>query len=301
MIGRPGMGKTRASLSAIRSISNKIRDYPADASQISFLCDTTQLGSSPIELLKSLVLQLINQKNHLTNHARHLLPRSVRRSSEDATITSLDDTKATMSLPNLWNCLASILSDPSVGDVYIVISNIHHLERSKLSEDLINYIDQEFSSTVTVDSQRQGPRILGAQRWFFTSIQWQSGDRFEKLRNSKITSVVDLSTDEYAPQVKDSLEEHVQTQVQELHKHKLYTQAQRYLIQELMTENALDKHWIDIQCIRLRALSDRSSMELIKSTLGLHNSYQSGRSCDALLVNGNLELMTHHHAVWNGS
>lgn len=272
MIGRPGMGKTIAALSAIRSISDKIRDYPADASQISFLCDATQLGSSPIELLKSLVLQLINQKNHLTNHARHLLPRSGSRSYEIAASTSIDDTKATMSLQNLWTCFDNILSDPSTGDVYIVISNIHHLERSKLTEELINSIHSNFSASVAVNSQPQWKTISGARRWFFTSMQWQSDDRFEKLRDPGITSVVDLSTSIYAQQVKNSLEKHVQTQVQKLHEHKSYTQAQRYLIQELMTEKAYDKHWIDIQCIRLGALSVRSSMELITSTLGLHNT-----------------------------
>ncbi|TLD32706.1 hypothetical protein PspLS_01007 [Pyricularia sp. CBS 133598] len=265
-----GMGKTSISLSAVANIRESNREQVTKSKHVPlltfFLCDTTPLGSSPLELLKALLIQLINQNPLVADYAKHLLAQREYRKdssfSEQQSDTSKNDMRATMSLQNLWGCLHKIFEDESFGDIYIIINNIHLLTRNHQTELLISFIhDYVATHPGPGPASSQGP----ARRWLFTSVQRGGGDRFKQLMSA--CHVADLTANEYADKVKNSLEEHVVESVEKLHQEKGYKRDQVYMIQDLIKMNASGKNWIDIQYIRLRALSQGSSTETITKIL----------------------------------
>ncbi|KAK1691273.1 hypothetical protein BDP55DRAFT_646530 [Colletotrichum godetiae] len=64
---------------------------------------------------------------NLSNRTSYLL-RTPSIFRKETTGNLDDDSTATMSLHNLWRCFIDILADDSIGDVYVVINNIHLLE-----------------------------------------------------------------------------------------------------------------------------------------------------------------------------
>ncbi|KAK1476250.1 hypothetical protein CABS01_15472, partial [Colletotrichum abscissum] len=274
--GRPGVGKTSATLSAIASIRHKIEKSlnPGNAGLTPllayFLCDSSRNGSSAIELLKSLVLQLISQNPLLADHGKHLLRKSqYHRSIYPADELSGDDTMATMSLPNLWRCFTDIIADDSIGDIYVVINNIHLLKHDEDSDSLIESI---YHSIIAPSNDQDLTGIRSNRRWLITRTEGADGRRFEKLIDTGISYVADLSTSEFAEKVKNSLKYYVQRKVVNLHQTKYYEPDQRYMIEDMMIDHADNTHWIDIQCIRLEELEQQSSTETITKTLGLTNA-----------------------------
>ncbi|KXH64681.1 hypothetical protein CNYM01_08210 [Colletotrichum nymphaeae SA-01] len=274
--GRPGVGKTSATLSAIASIRHKIKKSlnPGNAGLTPllayFLCDSSRNGSSAIELLKSLVLQLISQNPLLADHGKHLLRKSqYHRSIYPADELSGDDTMATMSLPNLWRCFTDIIADDSIGDIYVVINNIHLLKHDEDSESLIESICY---GIIAPSNDQNRTEIRSNRRWLITRTEGADGRRFEKLIDTGISYVADLSTSEFAEKVKNSLKYYVQRKVVNLHQTKHYEPDQRYMIEDMMIDHADNTHWIDIQCIRLEELEQQSSTETITKTLGLTNA-----------------------------
>ena len=81
MISPSGAGKKPAALSSIASLQEKLYDWndPAKAQCPSlvahFLCSPSDKESSAIELLKSIILQLIKRHEPLASYAKSLLPK----------------------------------------------------------------------------------------------------------------------------------------------------------------------------------------------------------------------------------
>ncbi|KXH30823.1 hypothetical protein CSIM01_01417 [Colletotrichum simmondsii] len=247
--GRPGVGKTSATLSAIASIRHKIKKSlnPGNAGLTPllahFLCDSSRNGSSAIELLKSLVLQLISQNPLLADHGKHLLRKSQYH--------------------------RNIIADDSIGDIYVVINNIHLLKHHEDSDSLIESI---YHSIMAPSNDQNRTGIRSYRRWLITRTEGADGRRFEKLIDTGISYVADLSTSEFAEKVKNSLKYYVQRKVVNLHQTKHYEPDQRYMIEDMMIDHADNTHWIDIQCIRLEELEQQSSTETITKALGLTNA-----------------------------
>ncbi|KAH7359342.1 ankyrin repeat-containing domain protein [Plectosphaerella cucumerina] len=255
LTGKPGVGRTSIALSAIARTHSMARDGSKSEHRrplfAFFMCDSTPLGSRPDELLKALLLQLIEQ-NHLTaDHAKSFAQGSEKDSD--------NDTNATMSIYNLWNCLKNILEDENFENVYIIINNIHLLAPGQETTLFIDNIRDHFES-----SKQDGRE---ARRWLFTCVDENDPDRFGKLMDAGPGEVVDLSADKYKEQVSHSLENHAMAQVKKLRQAKKYSRDQVFIIQDLMKNLAANTQWIDIQYIRLKALSDGASTEAIREIL----------------------------------
>ncbi|KAK1974060.1 hypothetical protein LZ30DRAFT_827679 [Colletotrichum cereale] len=275
LTGKPGVGKTTIALSAIANIRRNNGEKTSKSEHTPlvafFLCDTTPVGSSPVELLKALLLQLINQNPLVADYAKSLLTTGQGRLKSQARSSSVstDDTNATMSLHNLWTCLNDILNDDAFGEVYIIINNVHLLVRGQQSDLLLNWFIDHLMATANALQPSDGGGVphRGARRWLFTRVRGDDHDRFGQLITAGGSKVFDLSADEYKEKISNSLEEYVMTQVRKLRQEKNYPRDQAYMIQDLMKAKAADKHWIDIQYIRLKALEDGISMDSISEIL----------------------------------
>ncbi|KAI6381342.1 hypothetical protein MCOR25_001273 [Pyricularia grisea] len=276
LTGPGGIDKTSISLSAVANIEETNLKQVSKSKHVPllafFLCDTTPLGSSPLELLKALLVQLINQNPLVADYAKHLLAQGQYLkddsfSRQDSSKTSKMDIRATISLQNLWNCLGKVLENESFGDIYIIVDSIHLLARDQQSELLINYIyDYVARSPEPGSASCQGK----ARRWLFTSAQRGGRNRFEQLMRA--CHVVDLTSNEYKDKIKNSLEEYSKDLVEKLHQEKKYKRDQLYMIHDRMKMNGDDKRWIAIQYIRLRALPPQSSSETITKILSPTNA-----------------------------
>lgn len=246
LTGKPGVGKTTIALSAIANI-RRSNDWKTSKSGhipllAFFLCDTTPAGSSPVELLKALLLQLINQNPVVADYAKPLFTTGQGRLKLQASSRSVsaDKTNATMTIRNLWSCLENILNDDAFGDMYIIINNVHLLVRGQQSDLLLNQLNNHLMETANAmqPSDGDGAPHHGARRWLFTSVQGDDHDRFGKLITAGGSKVVNLSVDEYKEKISNSLKKYVITQVGKLRQEKSYPQDQA---------RATEKHRIDIQ------------------------------------------------------
>ncbi|KAL2689146.1 hypothetical protein Neosp_003198 [[Neocosmospora] mangrovei] len=276
VVGPAGVGKTSASLSAIGRIRNRIDEQVAEGKPnlvpllAYFLCDSSPVGSSATELVKSLLLQLINQNPRLADYAKQFLRKTayqpISKLARSGLADDNNDTKATMSLQNLWDCLQNMMADDSLGDIYIIINNMHCLDNHEYSQKLISFIHDCFIASYEGFTKTTA---TGARKWLFTSAPKQGNHPLKKLINPKMAQILDLSTGDYAKKVKNSLESHVKEQVVTLAHEKHYQRDQRYLIQDMLIDHGDNKHWIDIQCIRLGGLKENTDTDTILRTLGI--------------------------------
>ena len=273
ILGPNGIGKTSAALTTIVSIENDARNYGRGNSEMPplvayFLCDTTPSGSSAIELLKSLIFQMLSNQPLLADYAKHFLKRSDYRAVSASGAPPKDDvSKATMSVQNLWACLMDMLEDDSIGDVFLVINNIHLLEEdgdcSTLLKRMLDDADTPYN-----DLTRKPVR--GRRRWLIT-CEKVSGDhehRLSTLLGTEAGKTIDTSKGEYAGQLQDAIKQHAAQRVADLASKKHYGKGQAFKVQsELVRYAGNNKNWVDVQYIRLAAMDADSSPHAIEDEL----------------------------------
>lgn len=256
--GREGRGKTSATLAALEGI-RKLQYAKDNASEdymlAYFFCDTESDYSTAEDVLKSLVRQLLGQRETLAPHAA----KFTKRQKTDVEAAKQIEAKA--SVENLWQSLQGMLSDPLIGNkVYLVLNNLHILPaESESTKKLMSCINAELGIQ---ESQRHVKT-----RWFLTS---QSVEDFSNASNdNRAVRVIDLGDAKHKSKVQSELERHAKKKVTALGEKKKYNKALSYFASSLIGRRAQNTQWIDILCIQLEELSTDSDLtvrDILEST-----------------------------------
>ncbi|KAK6542248.1 hypothetical protein TWF694_006211 [Orbilia ellipsospora] len=243
VLGPEGKGKLGASLAVVDHIEEVIRQEEAQNSGQAanllayFLCDPTTDGSSPEELLKSLLRQLVNQQEVLAAYAKQFI-----NTQKDS--SSRGKTQAGLTVENLWQSLQDMLTDDLIGTVYFVINNLHSMdEDADATKKLLSFINAELS----VDATFPRTRV----RWLLTS---QNRHSIKQTLTAPNIHMIDLDDDKYGNQVQQELRLHAQRKIATLGMEKGYNKALTYFAGSLIGKRAQNTQWIDITIIQLAEL-----------------------------------------------
>ncbi|KAF3929654.1 Ankyrin-2 [Arthrobotrys entomopaga] len=243
VLGPEGKGKLGASLAVVDHIEEVIRQEEAQNSGQAanliayFLCDPTADGSSPEELLKSLLRQLVNQQEVLAAYAKQFV-----NTHKDS--NSRGKTQAGLTVENLWQSLQDMLTDDLIGTVYFVINNLHSMdEDADSTKKLLSFINAELN----VDYKVPHARV----RWLLTS---QNRHSIKRALTAPNIHMIDLDDDKYGNQVQQELRLHAQRKIAALGMEKGYNKALTYFAGSLIGKRAQNTQWIDITIIQLAEL-----------------------------------------------
>ncbi|KAK6342278.1 hypothetical protein TWF730_001754 [Orbilia blumenaviensis] len=255
ILGPEGKGKLGASLAAIDHIEETLRNEEAQNSGQAanllayFLCDQTGEGSSPEELLKSFLRQLVNQQEVLAAYAKQFV-----NTQKDTSIRG--KTQAGLTVENLWQSLQDMLTDDLLGTIYFVVNNLHLMdEQADSVKKLMTLIGSEWQ-----ESDRPRARV----RWLFTS---QSRHSIKQSLESPYTRTIDLDDDKYGNQVQQELKLHAQKKIAALGMEKGYNKALTYFAGSLIGKRAQNTQWIDITIIQLAELPTDAKDLKVRSLL----------------------------------
>ncbi|EWC47693.1 hypothetical protein DRE_02893 [Drechslerella stenobrocha 248] len=252
VLGPEGKGKLGAALAAVDHIEEFIRQEEAKnsgqaASLLAYyLCDATADGSSPEELLKSILRQLVYQQESLAPYAKQFLKPSRGKA------------QAGLSVENLWQSLQETLTDDIIGTVYFVINNLHSMdEEADSTKKLMNLIASELEPDSAIPSRRR-------VRWLFTS---QNRHSIKRALGGPVVRVIDLDDGKYGDQVQNELRIHAQKKIAALGMEKGYNKALTYFAGSLIGRRAQNTQWIDITVIQLAELPTDARDLKIRSLL----------------------------------
>jgi hypothetical protein len=251
--GAEGRGKTGSTIAALEQVENVIR---ADADQNSgkapillayYFCDPAS-ESTAEDLLKSLVLQLVQKQYLFASYAKQFTKRKNKKA-------------VPLSVENLWQCLQDMLTDETASStVFFVINNLHALpEESASTKKLLERIKEE------IQTMNDGEVKRSPVRWMFTSrkakINIEESVHVEGIR------LIDLEDDRYANQVQLELRKHARDMVTALETEKKYKKDLAYFVSSLIGQRAQTTGWIDLTCLQLQELPETESSIKVRQTL----------------------------------
>jgi hypothetical protein len=274
--GGAGFGKTNASLVAIQELEKLYSDQDMEANNNKnerflayFLCDSSSGCCSAEDVLKGLIIQLINQDESLAQHARWFVPNPKYRGPAHRYTRLLDDdsgasgAKATATVDNLWKCLQDMLEDPVADNVHIVVNNLHCLESDASTA--------AFLAKLSVAAFETTQKPFSTARWLVTS---RNDNHIGRYLDSECISVIDLEDDaEYGGKVKVARQNHARDAVMQLKASKGYTPDFAYYIRNFVESQSEDAKWIDILCILLEAKPSESSSLSVRKWLREAGTY----------------------------
>ncbi|KAI1377216.1 hypothetical protein F4677DRAFT_415636 [Hypoxylon crocopeplum] len=242
--GPEGRGKTSASLAAVDEIE-KIKDKDTGQGPTLlayFFCDSTADYSTAEDLLKSLVMQLINQQETLASYAKIFAKKKGDGNKSQAQVT----------VENLWQTLQDMLTDEFIGNkVVFILNNLHSLpEDSDSTIKLMRYLNGELQSINSADSKRV------PTRWMITSREAHNIEEALKIDGVRL---IDLEDEKYGDQVQMALRKRAKERVTTLEKEKSYNKALSYFASSLIGKRAQNTQWIDITCVQLQELPQAES------------------------------------------
>ncbi|KAH6877086.1 hypothetical protein B0T10DRAFT_566417 [Thelonectria olida] len=237
--GPDGRGKTSAALAALEEIEQMIDpDYDAIGPLLAFFfCDHTPDHGTAEDLLKSLVEQLIRQRESLASCAEFLLKMKRKQGSK---------AQPKLTVQNLWQVLQDILAHDDLLEVgvYFVVNNLETLQRD--TDSTATMLDLLRTEIENMSSKR--PTLV---RWLITSgDNWDIG---QALRGDSVR-LIDLEDEKYGDRVQLELRKHAQEKVSALVTQKNYSKALAYYASSLIGRRAQNTQWIDITCVRLEVL-----------------------------------------------
>jgi hypothetical protein len=267
--GGAGLGKTNASLAAIQQLGNSHTNQTSTESTTPqsetflayFLCERLPGYCTAEDVLKSLIIQLINIDESLAQHARWFVPNPRYGGPAHLDSRPTDDqsdasgAKATATVDNLWKCLQDMIDDPVVHSIHIILSNIHFLNSSVSTTALL--------AKLRVNAHEPMPHAVRRAKWLVTSRG--DGHIREHLTASCI-AVIDLDNNvKYGGKVKAAKKTHARDAVVQLCKAKQYSPDLAYWIRNFVESQSEDEKWIDILCALLKAQpSEMSNLSIRK-------------------------------------
>ncbi|KAF2276959.1 uncharacterized protein EI97DRAFT_304374 [Westerdykella ornata] len=252
--GSEGRGKTGATVAALEQVDKVIKeDEHSDSGKAPILmayyfCDPTSDASTAEDLLKSLLLQLIQKQPLFVPYAKQF----TRREKRQAVPTSVE---------NLWQSLQDMLSDDIASSrIYFVINNLHGLPQdSDSTKKLYDLIRAEMQTMNDDDIARV------SIRWMFTSRK--SNKSISDIVNSGMVRLIDLEDEKYANQVQLELRKHAQKKVAMLGSEKGYKKDLAYFVSSLIGNRAQNTGWIDMTCGQLEELPESENPLKVRQTL----------------------------------
>ena len=231
--GPDGRGKTSATLAALDGIGTMQEQEKSSSSTVLlayFFCDHTSDYDTAEELLKSLVRQLIKQRNVLAPHARFLLRKKGDSKGQ-----------AQLTVQNMWQVLQDILADEDLADnrIYFVINNLEALPGDADSTD--TFLDLLYAELEQMDSGRRS-----IVRWMVTSSY-----PIDRQVRSDCVRVIDLEDERYGDQVQRELRRHAYDKVSKFVQQRQYSKALAYYASSLIGRRAQNTQWIDITIVQL--------------------------------------------------
>lgn len=287
--GGPGLGKTNASLAAIQGIGNGgSADQQTEGGMVGqggnflayFLCEWTPGCCSAEDILKSLIIQIINQDESLAQHgARWFVPNpryrgpSYAESSRPIEETGGSGAKATATVDNLWKCLQDMVDDPVVNSIHLIINNLHVLESEGSTTALLSKLRDHANSL-----KSQPTSLQKVVKWLITS---RSDRHISEYLSARSISVIDLENDhEYGAKVKRARQDHAKYAISQLRKEKNYSTDLAYYVSNSIQSQSEDETWIDVLCILLRAMPSNSSNLTTRKWLKEAGSYNIHKLID---------------------
>jgi hypothetical protein len=259
IVGAEGRGKTGSTIAALEQIEELIRidteknSGKAPVLLVYYFCDPA-IESTAEELLKSLVLQMIERQHLFVSYAKQFTDRAGKDGKGGKRAIPL-------SVENLWQCLQDMLTDSTASSmVYFAINNLHALpEDSASTKKLLELLKDEL---LTMNS---GEVKRSTVRWMFTSraanINIEDSIRVEGIH------LIDLEDDRYANQVQLELRKHAREAVTALEAEKKYRKDLAYFVSSLIGQRAQTTGWIDLTCLQLRELPHTESAVKVRQTL----------------------------------
>lgn len=251
--GAEGRGKTGSTIAALKEVEDLIRiDAEKNSGKppillVYYFCDPAAEPTAE-ELLKSLVLQMIQRQYLFVSYAKQFSKRKEKKA-------------VSLSVENLWQCLQDMLTDSTASSmVYFVINNLHTLPEDSVStKKLLELIKDELETMNSEEVKRS------AVRWMFTSRAAKINIE-ENIRIANI-HLIDLEDDKYANQVQLELRKHARDKIAALEKEKRYKKDLAYFVSSLIGHRAQTTGWIDLTCIQLQELPETESAVKVRQTL----------------------------------
>lgn len=253
--GHVGRGKTNNLISVLNDLEKRFPDLPEMSSRelqplvVYYFCEGSADEVTAEDILKSLVLQLIDKQEALASNARNFAKRK-------------EDSRASLqpSIENLWQTIQDMMYDPFVRNpIYIVINNLHHVKQPSTSTTkLLDYIKNEIKNAKNPDSGKVPVRWLVSSR---------NTDSIESVFAQDYVHLVDLEDEKYEGEVQKELRAHAYTKVSVLRKEKNYDRDVAYFAHSLIGKRAQNIQWIDITYLHLKALTAADSRLKVRQIL----------------------------------
>lgn len=259
LTGGPGLGKTNAALTAVQRLSDKQlaqQNFDSSRSRTEhfvayFLCDPTSGHSTAEDVMKNLIVQLINQEDSLAQHAKWFAQHH-RANVDDAQTSGV---KATATVDNLWKCLQDMIEDPAIGNVHFIISNLHCLESGESTTALLAKLSEDASTTSDL------PETASKAKWLLTS---RKDVHIGRYLSKASVAVIDLeNNEEYGGKLTLARREHARKAILDLRTSQNYTTDLAYFISNSIQSQSEDETWIDVLCILLKSQPKQSSNRVV--------------------------------------
>ncbi|PVH92061.1 ankyrin [Periconia macrospinosa] len=265
--GPPGIGKTIASVAVANSITRTIEfkqiKSPREVKTLCvvFFCDERPCRSTAEDLLKSILLQMIDCLPKLAIHAEEFLDdQAISSRSKDGGHT-YKQFKATMTVENLLQCLRDMLRDVSLYTVYIIVNNLHRLKVNDSLQKLLVEIERQIPKA----SFKTGGISV---KWLLTAFSTARNDLSTRFNSSGLNSKVrriNLQNAENFKKVKSELRTHIQGEIDKLQKIKGYDDSLTFEVGEMIESKAENRQWVDVMCVELETLqSDCNRLQIRK-------------------------------------
>jgi hypothetical protein len=261
------MGKTKIAISTVddlgvlANIDRTRDDSPAFAY---FFCDEQDREKSKaINVLKTLILQLLKAKRFLT---RHFFTEENRpKNTAQKTGTQSANAYEFHSLAELWKCLKAALVDPSLGTVYFLVSGFDQIDSESRKEFL-----GLFTGWQPPDLQDEDGRAP-VVKWLFLSVPRL--DIQDALQDSVRINLDDGSN---SANQNDALRKLVAEEVGKISRKKGYSRSLEYFAKSYISFRAEGKSnldWVNLVCLELEYDSFnynaiRQHLESLPSDLG---------------------------------
>lgn len=260
--GHSGRGKTTNTISVLNDLERRIAELPENSSRevqpivVYFFCENNTDRFTAEDVLKSFLLQIIEQQEALASYAKHFAKKKkTKDETRENTRSSLQPT-----IENLWQTIQDMLYDPFVRNtVYFVINNLHYLpEAAPSTSKLLGYIGAEVKTMTSPDQRRVHVR------WLISS---RSVDNIDDILEEPHVRLVDLEDEKYEDQVQKELRKHAFTKVSALRQEKNYDRDVAYFAHSLIGKRAQNTQWIDITYLHLKALTGDDSRLKVRQIL----------------------------------
>lgn len=273
--GHSGRGKTTNTISVLNDLERRIAELPENSSRdvqpivVYFFCENNTDRFTAEDVLKSFLLQIIEQQEALASYAKHFARKKKNKDeTRENTRSALQPT-----IENLWQTIQDMLYDPFVrSTIYFVINNLHYLpEAAPSTQKLLGYIGSEVKTMTSPDQRRVHVR------WLISS---RSIDSIDDILEEPHVRLVDLEDEKYEDQVQKELRKHAFTKVSALRQEKNYDRDVAYFAHSLIGKRAQNTQWIDITYLHLKALTVADSRLKVRQILD-----KMPQDVDTLLAN----------------